>query len=282
MVRLTVTPTAVEALKLVPADPSSDASADSSEGVAEPSLENVKVGDPITHGQVVDLWKRLKASGKTEYTLESLLKGSHVYIPPPPPKVEPSDEYKALMARLRRDEEERSYQRMVKQPSRMETFSQQYPGALSTVHAFAEVNRPMHKSDEGDDDVTYEDVHRQMMLLLNFLVSIFGVAATLWIAARWWNTTARLFLTLAGSILVAIAEVAVYNGYIWRMGEAKIKQDKMKEVKEVIGTWTVGAADEQKTDAQSEEDALLVDTKPDAKTSETDEGVRRRQIAPPT
>jgi hypothetical protein len=170
---------------------------------------------------------------------------------------------------------------MVNQPSRMETFSQQFPGALSTVHAFAEVNRPTNKSDEGDDDVTYSDVHKQMMLLLNFLVSIFGVAATLWIAARWWNTTARLFLTLGGSILVAIAEVAVYNGYIWRMGEAKIRQDKMKEVKEVVGSWTVGADGGEKT-ATTEEDAILVGAKTDATKADTDEGVRKRQKAPPT
>lgn len=164
---------------------------------------------------------------------------------------------------------------MLKQPSRMEAFAAQYPGALSTAQAFAEVNRPMHKSDEGDDDVTYADVHRQMMLLLNFLVSIFGVAATLWLAARWWNTTARLFLTLGGSILVAIAEVAVYNGYIWRMGEAKIKQEKRKEVQEIIGTWTVTAEGVKEKGGENEEHAVSVDPKP----AETDQGVRKRQKA---
>lgn len=56
---------------------------------AEPSLENPEVGKPISHGQVVDLWKQLQAAGHSTYTLEQLLRGANVYIPPPPPKPEP-------------------------------------------------------------------------------------------------------------------------------------------------------------------------------------------------
>lgn len=176
------------------------------------------------------------------------------------------------MAQLRRDEEERKYQRMLKQPTRMETFSQQFPSAMSTTQAYAEVNRPTKKSDEGDDEVSYADVHRQMMLLLNFLVSIFGVAATIWVVARWWSTPARLLVTMGGAIVVGIAEVAVYNGYMWRMGEAKSKQAKEKEVKEVVQTWVVGKDGEEKTTDASEEKVVLLDTK----AAETDEGIRRR------
>lgn len=99
----------------------------------------------------------------------------------------------------------------------------------------------------GDDDITYNDVHRQLMLILNFVLSILGVAASLWILARWWSTPARLFLTLGGSLLVGIAEVALYGGYIWHLGEAKKKDRKFKEVKEIVQTWAVGADDEPVT-----------------------------------
>ena len=108
------------------------------------------------------------------------------------------------------------------------------------AYSFAEANRPSRPEDLGDDDVTYDEVHRQVMLILNFVVSILGVAATLWIVARWWSTPARLFLTMGGSILVGIAEVAVYSGYIWHLGEAKKKEKTFKEVKEVVQTWVVG------------------------------------------
>jgi hypothetical protein len=110
--------------------------------------------------------------------------------------------------------------------------------------AFAQVNKPHSHDDIGDDDVTYADVHRQVMLIFNFLVSILGVAATVWIAARWWSTPARLALSMTAAIVVAIAEVAVYSGFIWRLGQAKGKQGKVKEVKAVVNTWVVGGHDQ--------------------------------------
>lgn len=151
------------------------------------------------------------------------------------------------MARLRREEEERKYQRMVSASSQpgtgMPSFAQQFPTS-SLANSFAEVNRPSNKADEGDDDVTYNDVHRQVMLVINFLVTIFGCAATLWILARWWSTPARLFLTMGGSLVVAIAEVGVYQAYVWHLVDAKKKDGKLKEVKEVVETWVVGKDDE--------------------------------------
>jgi hypothetical protein len=148
------------------------------------------------------------------------------------------------MARLRREQEQQEYERMTNPPPPAETFSQRYPHGANMAQAFAAVNRPSHPDDMGDDDVTYSDVHRQLMLMLNFVASILGVAATLWIVARWWSTPARLFLTMGGSLLVGIAEVAVYSGYIWHLGEAKKKDKTLKEVKQVVQTWTVGAEDE--------------------------------------
>lgn len=143
------------------------------------------------------------------------------------------------MARLRREEEQRAYERMTYPQAAADTFSQRFPNAAMT-HAFAEVNRPLRESDTGDDDVTYNDVHRQLMLLLNFVVSILGVAGTLWVVARWWSTPARLFLTMGGSVVVGIAEVAVYQGYLWHLGEAKKKDGKIREIREVVQTWVVG------------------------------------------
>lgn len=137
------------------------------------------------------------------------------------------------MARLRREEEERKYQQMVSQPSSLDAASR-------SAQQFAEVNRPAGKADLGDDDATMNDVHRQVMLVINFLVTILGSAATLWIVARWWSTPARLFLTMGGTLVVAIAEVAVYSAYVWHIGQARTQESKIKEVKEIVDTWVVG------------------------------------------
>ncbi|KAK0649355.1 endoplasmic reticulum-based factor for assembly of V-ATPase-domain-containing protein [Cercophora newfieldiana] len=197
----------------------------------DPLLDDVAVGDPISHGQIIDLWTELRDAGLKQHTLEQLLKASK------------SNEYKALMARLRQEEEQRAYERMTNPLSPLETFSQRFPNQSKMAQSFAEANRPVNKEDLGDDDVTYDDVKRQLMLILNFLLSIFGVAGTLWVLARWWSTPSRLFLTLGGSILVGIAEVGLYSGYIWHLGDEKKKEKRkdkaFREVKQVVQTWVV-------------------------------------------
>lgn len=276
MVLLTMTTTVVEALTARPMLENADREAADATALKEPSLAEPAVGKPISHGQIVELWK----SKASDHSLEQLLRGSQVYVPPPTPKKEPvgnhqvtpttanaytlqTPEYKALMARLRREEEERSYNRMIN-PPQAESFFQRYPHA--SARAFAMVNQPTSKADEGDDDVTYEDIHRQLLLIVNFLVSIFGVAGTLWVAARWWNTPARLFLTMGGALVVAIAEVAVYSIFVWKMGDAKGKQDGVKEVKKVVGTWATGEKEE-------EGEEVLIESK-----EEEVDGVRKRAV----
>ena len=55
----------------------------------EPSLEDPAIGYPVSHSQIVDIWKSLNDIGHKDYTMEELLKGSKVYVPPPAPKSEP-------------------------------------------------------------------------------------------------------------------------------------------------------------------------------------------------
>ncbi|GAO13517.1 hypothetical protein UVI_02016070 [Ustilaginoidea virens] len=214
----------------------------------EPTLQQPAVGNPISHGQVIDLWRKLQPGDDASCSLEQLLRGSRVYAPPAPPKTQPTEEYKALMSRLRREEAQRAYERMVNPPPKIETFGDRFP--TSAQAAFSQVNRPVKASDLGDDEVTLRDVHRQVMLIVNFLVSILGVAGTLWVTARWWSLPARVLLTLGGSLVVAVAEVAVYSSYVWRMDKAHHRQKAAEEVKQVVNTWIVGQ-DGSQTDAET-------------------------------
>ncbi|KAI7765480.1 hypothetical protein LZL87_007231 [Fusarium oxysporum] len=258
MVLLTMTSSILEALSIVEAtetpqieDHDGTEEQESPQPTKEPSLDEPKLGNPISHGQIVDLWKQLKAQGNSNFTLEQLLCGASVYIPPPPPKPEPSPEYKALMARLRREEEARSYERMINPPPQHETFKDHFP---SSAASFAAANRPTSSADLGDDDMAMEEVHKQVTLIINFLVSIAGVAGTLWVTARWWSLPARMFLTMGGSILVAIAEVVVYNAYIWKMDQGRKKHGKVKEVREVVESWVLGKDEDEKSVLIKEKD----------------------------
>jgi len=218
----------------------------------KPSLLDPTAGNPISHGQLLDLIKQLNARGCSSYSLDILLRGSKVYISPPPPKPEPTSEYKALMARLRREEESRAYERMINPPPPLETFSQRFPTA-SAAHAFSSSHQPTKANDTEDDDVTYADINRQIALILNILVSIVACAGGIWMAARWWSTPARLALSMSGSMLVGIAEVVVYAGYIRRVGEAKGKAKNLKEIKEVMKTWVIdGGKDNESVNGHDE------------------------------
>jgi hypothetical protein len=113
------------------------------------------------------------------------------------------------------------------------------------AHSFAEVNKPSKLSDVGVDDIEFGDVQKQMTLIVNFLVSVFGCGVALWKLAQYWPVSSRLFLSLGGAIVVAITEVAVYSAYTWRMSEGEKKAGKAKEVREIVQTWVVGEEDDK-------------------------------------
>lgn len=69
--------------------PASHKEGESTLNSKEPSLSNPKLGNPISHGQIIDLWKELKTRSSSPRTLDMLLRGARVYIPPPKPKPEP-------------------------------------------------------------------------------------------------------------------------------------------------------------------------------------------------
>jgi hypothetical protein len=91
MVLLTMTPTLVEALEKLQSNPDhSEKDGDKPQTPdAEPSIAEPKVGKPISHGQVLDIYGQLKKQLGAPYRLEDLLQGTKVYIPPPTFKPEP-------------------------------------------------------------------------------------------------------------------------------------------------------------------------------------------------
>ncbi|KAF2232811.1 hypothetical protein EV356DRAFT_525005 [Viridothelium virens] len=212
----------------------------------EPSLEAPEVGNPISHGQLIDIARHLKKhyqesdeeTANVSYHLDELLRGAKLYVPPPPPKKEPSDEYKALMSRLREEEEARKYERMLNPPPKMETFAQRYSNSPH-AHLFPSTEKVE------EDEVTYADVNRQLALIINVLVSIIACSFTIWMAARHWSVPSRLALSLSGSGVVAVAEVVIYSGYIRRVKDAKDREKKKVEQKEVLQTWVIDASEKR-------------------------------------
>lgn len=160
-----------------------------------------------------------------------------------------SPQYLALMARLRQEEEQRAYERMVNPPLQNQTFTQRFPYATYSAG-------PAIPIKDEDDEVVYADVNRQLALIVNVLVSIIACSIALWMVARHWNTPARLALSMTGSGLVAAAEIVIFSGYISRVREAKSKEAAHVEIKEVVETWVIDGKKDSKTSSISDSDAL--------------------------
>ncbi len=145
------------------------------------------------------------------------------------------------MARLRREEEARAYEKMINPQPAAESFAQRFP---TSPHAklFPASSRSIA---EDEDEITYADINRQMALIINIMVSIVACSVAIWLAASHWSTSKRLGLSMGGSGVVAVAEVVVYAGYLRRLKEAKEKGKKEVETKEIIKSWVIGGVGER-------------------------------------
>lgn len=273
MVRLTMTATMVAGIEAFAANDHETWILAQNED--EPPLSHPAIGNPISHDQVINISKWLRSFSKRRDEeerkknlnslptghLDELLRGSKIYKPPPKPKPEQvssritlllaiflhelaqTSEFNALMVRLRREEEEKAYERMINPPLPVETFGQRFPiSAHPELFDTAKLSK-----EEEQDEVTFTDINRQMALIINILVSIVACSVAIWMVSGHWSTPKRLGLSMGGSGMVGVAEVVVYAGYLRRIREAKSKHRKAVEVKEIIKTWVIGG-DEKATD----------------------------------
>lgn len=140
------------------------------------------------------------------------------------------------MQRLRHEEEQRQYERMINPLPQHET-------STSGGYAFNAATSIGQGPDTKEvDEVTFADVNRQMALIINVLVSIIACSVAIWIAARRWSVPQRLGLSMSGSCIVAIAEVAIYMGYIRRVKDAKDSEKKVIETKEIVDSWVLDSS----------------------------------------
>lgn len=99
MVLLTMTASIVEALEFLQSrsppnnnHPENGASKNvhhEKETAPEPSLADPAIDNPISHGQIIAIHKQLKTQAYPAYHLDTLLRASKIYTPPPPPKPDP-------------------------------------------------------------------------------------------------------------------------------------------------------------------------------------------------
>ncbi|KAJ5212133.1 uncharacterized protein N7498_003779 [Penicillium cinerascens] len=210
---------------------------------------------PIAHEQILRLSKHLQHDaeynaiqgiGRSPTILSALLRGTKVYVPPPPKKPEPSPEYLASKARLLAAEEKAAYQRLL-HPSYA-------PNPNDADRLIATSDAPIVEEDTLTPSLVFN-------IFISVLVTGFS---TYWALTRFTmpNVLARIFsswtgprtdvfseeqatggasaavrvlLSLFAALTVAIAESFLYAAYLGKIERARVQERKVKERKTVVG-----------------------------------------------
>ncbi|EJS42957.1 vph2p [Saccharomyces arboricola H-6] len=127
-----------------------------------------------------------------------------------------SDDFKKKLQYLKYQQEELEYQTMVKR------------------------NKPassLREEDELTPSQINKQIKEQVTTVFNILVSVVSVVVAIW----YWTGTStnfpvhvRLLLCLFFGILVLVADVVVYNSYLKKIEEAKVKEKTKVEKKKVL------------------------------------------------
>lgn len=183
------------------------------------AIESLLKEDTISHHNLVAFYHRCKPCT----SMLGLLKTTKLSIPNKNMKNESipkSRKFIKSMETLRLRAKEEEYQRLVHPSKEMNT--------LYETRFDAENVTPAQAAKEVKSHVT---------TIVNIFVSVVSVAYAIW----YWTETSwkirdsyRVLLCLFFGLLILVAEVVVYLGYLNKIEEAKIKERNKKEVKTVI------------------------------------------------
>ena len=174
----------------------------------QPSAISTDLKLPTSLSSPIDHKTLILLSRLTETSLNTLLRNTRLYIAPARPPPTPSPEYIALKARLLAEQEQREYERLL-------------PVSKTRSPAFL-------ASEDGSDDISPS-------LVLNILLSIVLCAFVSFHVTRFWsNDGLRVLVSLGVGIVVGVAEVVVYSAYVRQKAEAREREYRKKETKELI------------------------------------------------
>lgn len=175
----------------------------------------------ISHENLYTLYTRVKPTA----TFLQFVKQTKLVVPSRNiTEVKPkTKEFEESMARLKLLEMESEYQRLVKPKP---TF-----GALYEDRIDEEPYNPAQ---------AHKEVKSHITTMFNILISVASVVYAIW---YWTNTSWRLrdsyrvLLCLFFGILILVAEVVVYIGYLNKIEAARVKERQKKEVKRVVRSY---------------------------------------------
>lgn len=158
-------------------------------------------------------------------TLLSLIRQTKLYTPPYETYKQPkTKEFLKMMERLRLEAQEAEYKRLINPaPEHSTLYDTTNDEYISPVQA-------------------HKELKNQLTTIVNVFISVGSVsyAVWYWTASSWGlRDSYRVLLTVFFGLLVLVAEVVVYMGYLNKIEEARAREYSKKEVKKVIKSYTL-------------------------------------------
>ncbi|RAL00677.1 TMEM199/VMA12 family protein [Aspergillus ibericus CBS 121593] len=264
MVLLITTPPILAAVEALPTSSRTD--------LALPDVLNLN--DPISHAQLIQIARYFRAqtsnpdiAASRERSLDALLRGTKVYIPPPPKKPEPSPEYLALKARLLAAAETDAYNCMTSSSlTPFSTSSSKTPAPNSIFTSSTPTLSALHDKTNNLSDKGGEEDQLTPSLVLNIFLSVLITGFSVYWALSSFRTPEMLVDVVAGvwggggrggggkgvseavkvlvslgvALGVGVTEVMIYAIYLRKIEVAKGRERRLKERKVVVGSERVG------------------------------------------
>ncbi|RAH52848.1 hypothetical protein BO85DRAFT_407308, partial [Aspergillus piperis CBS 112811] len=264
MVLLTTTSPILSAIKALPPTSRHDFSL--------PDTLNLE--DPISHDQLIKIARYFRQKPTTDSsssidrskTLNSLLRGTKVYVPPPPKKPEPSPEYLALKARLLAAAETDAYNRMTSSSFSSSSFfppssrtASAKPSIFTSSTPTLEALHNKHNPNNDDNETDPLTPGLVLNIFLSVLITGFSVYWALRsfrspemlvsTVARVWrgkgtgqgvSESVKVLVSLGAAVVVGVAEVMIYAIYLRKVEVARGRERRVKERKVVVGSERVG------------------------------------------
>lgn len=184
--------------------------------------DRISVADHISHQCLIRVSKCLVRSKanlwSSQYALPRLVQGSSISFPPKPQQPAKTANYVQLMSKLRAQQQELEYQRLI-HPERSD---------ISSVDDLQDISTPAQET---------KVLKEQLSTIVNIIISVVSVAYATW---YWAGSSAglpvasKLLLSLFTSIVILIAEVVIYLGYLNRVSQARTVERAKREKTQVI------------------------------------------------
>ncbi|GME97211.1 unnamed protein product [[Candida] boidinii] len=216
--------------------------------ISENHKDKLLLSPFLSHTQIISIYKAHKkftsdsdsdsdSSDSSDLTLLQLVSSCKSYAEPAAAASEKTPEYTQLMEKLRLKQQELEYQDLIR-------------GDTGDMSSGAAMGHRQSLKQAGDDDdgprqtasQQMKELRNQLTTILNMFVSVASVGYAVW----YWSGTSmgnyhlndgyRVLLALAFALLVLVAEVVVFSGYLRRVDEAREKERGKREVRTVLAS----------------------------------------------